>query len=320
MIVEVSGLGVIGRRLHTELLASNDVELVRLRTRRPDAVSAQLGGAPRTEVVGADEPVRADWAALTVEAAAHRDALARYRSARVPVVSCCDDAAVIDGLLGGVGTPVVVGAAFSPGLTDVMASHTLTLLDEVDELHVARHGAAGSACVAARARAIRQPARDWRDGEWVERPPGSGRELCFFPEPVRGLDAYRANLSEVATLHAAHPGVARLSNRITMRRRERLPAAVGLPAVPAPNNPASLGAAVVEARGRVGAGSESVLLGVVDRVDGATAALMASCGNQLVARGDQLTGTLTAGQVAPSVVMLAALAERGVSVARFGPQ
>jgi hypothetical protein len=39
-----------------------------------------------------------------------------------------------------------------------------------------------------------------------------------------------------------------------------------------------------------------------------------------VTRGDQITGTLTAGQVAPSVVMLAELAERGVSVARFGPQ
>ena len=33
---------------------------------------------------------------------------------------------------------------------------------------------------------------DWRDGGWVSRTGGSGRELCWFPDPVGGRDCYRA--------------------------------------------------------------------------------------------------------------------------------
>jgi hypothetical protein len=172
----------VGRRLLTELLSTPSVELVRVRSRRHEVAAAQVGGLERVEIVRPGQPVHADWAAITVEASAQRTALRRTAEADVPAVSCCDDPELIAELLDGElsSTPVVVGAALSPGLTDVMAAHAATLLEEATELHVARHGVGGPACAEARSQALRRAGRVWRDGAWVERSAGSGRELWFF--------------------------------------------------------------------------------------------------------------------------------------------
>ncbi|MBK6970585.1 MAG: hypothetical protein IPH29_16115 [Candidatus Microthrix sp.] len=232
-------------------------------------------------------------------------------------MSCCDDPELIAELLDGElsSTPVVVGAALSPGLTDVMAAHAATLLEEATELHVARHGVGGPACAEARSQALRRAGRVWRDGAWVERSAGSGRELWFFPEPVGGRDPYRADLAELQTLHAAHPQLERLTARISMTRRERMSVAVGLPPLPSAQKPSGMGAAIVEARGRQGSTTTAVVLGVVDRLEGAVAALIATCGEQLE---QPPNGAVTAGQLAPPRTMLDSLARRGVSIARFG--
>ncbi|MBK6970586.1 MAG: hypothetical protein IPH29_16120 [Candidatus Microthrix sp.] len=52
MIVEVVGLGAVGRRLLTELLSTPSVELVRVRSRRHEVAAAQVGGLERVEIVG----------------------------------------------------------------------------------------------------------------------------------------------------------------------------------------------------------------------------------------------------------------------------
>ena len=319
MIVELVGWGAVGRRLLSELLSTRSVELVRVRSRRVDVAAAQVGGLARVEVVGEGRRVDADWMAVTTEAGAQRSALRLAADAGIPAVSVCDDPDLVTELLEGWAAPVVVGATFSPGLTDVMAVHAAGLLDEVTELHVARHLSGSRSCAEARARALKREGRDWRDGAWLERAAGSGRELWFFPSPVDGQDTYRADLAEVHTLRAAHPEVARLSARISMNRRERLPVMVGLPPFPSPQKPAGVGAAVVEARGRQGTSTASVVLGVVDRIEAATAALAATCGELLVSGGaERRSCAITAGQVAPSVSMLKVLARRGVTIARFG--
>ena len=306
MIVELVGLGAVGRRLLSELLSTRSVELVRVRSRRVDVAAAQVGGLARVEVVGEGRRVDADWMAVTTEAGAQRSALRLAADAGIPAVSVCDDPDLVTELLEGWAAPVVVGATFSPGLTDVMAVHAAGLLDEVTELHVARHLSGSRSCAEARARALKREGRD-------------GRELWFFPSPVDGQDTYRADLAEVHTLRAAHPEVARLSARISMNRRERLPVMVGLPPFPSPQKPAGVGAAVVEARGRQGTSTASVVLGVVDRIEAATAALAATCGELLVSGGaERRSCAITAGQVAPSVSMLKVLARRGVTIARFG--
>ena len=317
MIVEVVGLGAVGRRLLTELLSTPSVELVRVRSRRHEVAAAQVGGLERVEVVRPGRSVQADWVAVTVEAAAQRTALRQAADAGIPAVSSCDDPALMAELLNGelARTPLVVGAALSPGLTDVMAAHAATLLDETTELHVARHGVGGPACAEARSQALRRAGHGWRDGAWAEREAGSGRELWFFPSPIGGRDTYRADLAEVQTLHVAHPEVERITARISMTRRERMAVAVRLPPLPSAQKPAGMGAAVVEARGRTGSTTATVLLGVVDRLDAAAAALIATCGEHLQ---QAPAGAVTAGQVASPITMLDGLARRGVSIARFG--
>ena len=60
MIVEVVGLGAVGRRLLTELLSTPSVELVRVRSRRHEVAAAQVGGLERVEIVRQGQPVHAD--------------------------------------------------------------------------------------------------------------------------------------------------------------------------------------------------------------------------------------------------------------------
>lgn len=183
VIVELVGLGAVGRRLLSELLSTRSVELVRVRSRRVDVAAAQVGGLARVEVVGEGRRADADWMAVTTEAGAQRSALRLAADAGIPAVSVCDDPDLVTELLEGWAAPVVVGATFSPGLTDVMAVHAAGLLDEVTELHVARHLSGSRSCAEARARALKREGRDWRDGAWLERAAGSGRELWFFPSP-----------------------------------------------------------------------------------------------------------------------------------------
>ena len=81
-------------------------------------------------------------------------------------------------------TTLVVGAAMSPGLSGLIARHLASQLATSDEIHVAVHGTAGPACARQHHRALAGFAPGWHDGEWIERRAGSGRELCWFPEPV----------------------------------------------------------------------------------------------------------------------------------------
>jgi len=58
---------------------------------------------------------------------------------------------------------------------------------------------------------------------------------------------------------------------------------------------------------------------VVDRLEGAVAALVAVCGERLMSPdGRALGGGVTAGELGSSVAMLDSLGRRGVTIARFG--
>src|SRR5690606_16774886 len=111
--------------------------------------------------------------------------------------------------------------AMSPGLSCLLVRHAAGTLDQVDEIHVSRHGAAGPACARQRLRALRGTAVDWRDGAWVRRPGFSGRELSWFPDPIGARDCYRADLAEPALLVPSFPGVQRVTARLAASRRDR---------------------------------------------------------------------------------------------------
>ena len=76
---------------------------------------------------------------------------------------------------------LVVGAAASPGMTGLLLSSLQSNFDTIDEAHVALHGTGGPNCAVQHHRALAGQSIGWHDGEWLRRPGGSGRELCWFP-------------------------------------------------------------------------------------------------------------------------------------------
>ena len=118
----------------------------------------------------------------------------------VPIVSVTDRIADVQALLELddtarlQGVPLVIGAGMSPGLTGLLARHLVGQLESCEEIHVAVHGTAGPACARQQHRALAGHAHGLHDGEPIVKPAGSGRELCWFPEPVGAYDCYRAEL------------------------------------------------------------------------------------------------------------------------------
>lgn len=196
------------------------------------------------------------------------------------VVSCSDDVDDVRRLLAldaeakARGVSVVIGAGFSPGYTCLLARHAANRFDTVDEIHVARSGTGGPACARQHHRARSRTALDWRDGGWQRRPGGSGRELCWFPDPIGAEDCYRAELPDALLLVPAFPGVGRVTARLAASRSDRLTAQ--LPMLRKPHPEGLVGAVRVEVRGRRGTAQDVLVLGALDRpavAAGAVAAL-----------------------------------------------
>ncbi len=172
------------------------------------------------------------------------------------------------------GVPLVVGAGFMPGLTCLMARVGADGFDLVDEVHVAKAGTGGPACARQHHRALSSLAVDWRDGRWTRRPGGSGRELCWFPDPVAGRDCYRGALPDALLLVPAFSGVDRVTARMAATRRDRLTAP--LPMMRRPHPEGGVGAVRVELRGRRGRERSVVVFGAQARPAEATAVVAAS--------------------------------------------
>jgi saccharopine dehydrogenase-like NADP-dependent oxidoreductase len=148
---------------------------------------------------------------LVVAAPSALDVVEQGLAAGVPVVTVADGIAAVEALLAldrsarAAGTSLVVGAGMAPGLTDLLACEAALAFDAVEEIHVAKAGTAGPSCARQHHRALGEEALDWRDGNWVRRAGGSGRELCWFPEPVGGRDCYRAALPDALLVVPAWP-------------------------------------------------------------------------------------------------------------------
>jgi hypothetical protein len=211
---------------------------------------------------------------------------------------------------------LVVGAAVSPGLSGVLARHLAGQLHLVDEIHVAMHGTGGPSCARQHHGALGGTAMGWHDGEWIVRPGGSGRELCWFPEPVGSADCYRAALADPALLHQAFPEAERISARVSATRRDRLTAR--LPMLAPPHRDGDRGALRVEVRGSVVGGARVThLVGAVGRTGdlaGAVAGLFAvAC-----AQGRTRSGVVIAGDDRDlSAWMLRSLADVGVMLQEY---
>ena len=210
---------------------------------------------------------------------------------------------------------VVVGAAFSPGLGCVLAAHAATRFDRVDEIHVAKVGTGGPACAHQRHRALGEAGADWHDGAWGRRRGGSGRTLCWFPDPVRGVDCYRGAFPEPLLLTTAFPSVSRVTARAGANRRDRLTAR--LPMLRRPHPEGGLGALRVEVRGRRGTALDEYVLGAIDRPGVAAGTVAAMAAAWLIEGRLTRPGAGGLAELVEPTPFLATLADRGVKAAVF---
>jgi saccharopine dehydrogenase-like NADP-dependent oxidoreductase len=252
----------------------------------------------------------------------HRPLAEKALEKGVHVVSVADDPEEVRGLLAldaearERSLSIVVGAAFAPGLSCVLARHAAAGFDATLEIHVASLGTGGPACARGHHAALSADAIDWRDGGWRRRPGGSGRELCWFPDPVGGADCYRAGMPDALILVPAFPGVRRVTARMAATRRDRLTA--WLPMLRPPHPEGVLGAVRVEVRGRRGPAHDAKVLGALDRpaVAAGTVAALAAVWTAAGRLGRSGAGGL-AELVTEPVPFLRELAHRGVKAAVF---
>ncbi|MBV8161550.1 MAG: hypothetical protein JO265_11560 [Acidimicrobiia bacterium] len=323
MRVIIVGAGAVGARAARQLMSvitPDELVIVERDTTLRAAVVDSLGAPAREGTDDDVAPERDDVVVLAAPGPQRSVAeLALERGAHaVSASDAVEDAKALldlDAEARERGRHLVVGAAFSPGLACVLASHAATRFDRVDEIHVAKVGTGGPACAHQRHRALGEAGADWHDGGWGRRRGGSGRTLCWFPDPVRGVDCYRGGFPEPLLLTAAFPTVRRVTARAGANRRDRLTAR--LPMLRRPHPEGGLGALRVEVRGRRGAALDEYVLGAIDR-PGVAAGTVAALAAAWIIQG-RLTRPGAGGlaELVEPTPFLAALAERGVKAAVF---
>ncbi|HEX9995412.1 MAG TPA: Gfo/Idh/MocA family oxidoreductase [Acidimicrobiales bacterium] len=319
------GAGAVGARIARQLVPGDGVDSLVVVDRdriRAAAVVASLGAPALPAPPGGASLQGADVVVVAVPTGGHRTVAEQALEQGAHVVSVSDavgdvrDLLALDAEARERDLSVVVGAGFSPGLTCLLARHAAAGFDEVDEIHVAKFGTAGPACARHHHQALTERAVDWREGAWVTRPGGSGRELSWFPDPVGPLDCYRAGLPDALLLAPAVPGVARVTARVAATRRDRFTSR--FPMLRPPHPEGLVGAVRVEVRGRRGRGRDVRVLGALDRPGVAAGAVAAVAA--LWAAESRLARPGAAGLaelVAEPVPFLTELGRRGVRAAAF---
>jgi hypothetical protein len=325
--VLLDGVGAVGIRAARQLVDTPGVDALLIATRSParaEEVADALGDRAHALDRSSDDPlpdgVDAIAAALPTDLGV---SLARRAlEAGVPFASTIDDAHAVNALLEldeqarRDGVLVAPSCGLAPGLADVLARHAAGALDSVDEIHVARSGVSGRACLATVRKARREPALEWRDGAWHEERHGSA-ELVWFPDPI-GARECEPVAAGVSLLVRAFPGVARATVRLgePPPRRRAWPGRRDLDE--------SWGSARVEVWGWQGRVRESMVYGVIDRTAvaaGTVLAVAAACLAGVVpglgARDGPTAGVHGLAALVEPVPFFAELARRGVKAAAF---
>ena len=323
MRVILLGAGAVGARAARQLVSVvslDELVVVERNDSLRSAVVESLGDPARAGSDGDAVPERGD--VLILAAPMHqRPVVERALERGAHVVSTSDAVEDVKALLDFDAEArerrlhVVAGAAFSPGLACVLAAHAASRFDRVDEIHVAKVGTGGPACAHQRHRALGEAGADWHDGGWGRRRGGSGRTLCWFPDPVQGVDCYRGGFPEPLLLTTAFPSVRRVTARAGANRRDRLTSR--LPMLRRPHPEGGLGALRVEVRGRRGTAVDEYVLGAVDRPGVAAGTVAAMAAAWLIEGRLSRTGAGGLAELVEPTPFLATLAERGVKAAVF---
>jgi hypothetical protein len=317
--VAVVGCGVTGRRLVRRLAAEarplalydTDRAAVRVLAEQVGAVAVD----DLTDLIGAAVVVCA-------QPGPHAPLTARLLAAATSVVSTADALPDVQELLDlegaaiANGVSLVVGAGMAPGLSGLVAASIGSGLSLVDEIHVAAHGTGGPACAAQHHRALGDTALGWHDGEWIERPGGSGRELVWFPDPVGPRDCYRAAVADPVLLQRAFPDVQRVSARVSATRRDRLTAR--LPMLTPPHADGDRGGLRVEVRGFSASGArESLVTGAAGDVADLAAAVAAATSMACLDGAADVGVHILGGGTLDDVAILAEVCRLGVRLQEF---
>jgi hypothetical protein len=317
-IVAVVGAGVTGTRVAEVLMAGGArVAVVDVRAAAATALARRVAGV----VIDLDGARSADIAVLAHPAPQAADA-ARLLAAGVPVVSMSDDVDDVRNLLELAplalqhGVTLVVGAAMAPGLSGLLARQLSTHLDGVDEIHVAMHGTGGPSCARQHHRALGGTSVGLHDGEWIRRPAGAGRELCWFPEPINAYDCYRAEMPEPVLLSRVFPTVGRMSARMSATRRDRFTAR--LPMLSPPHREGGIGAVRVDVRGSLANGERETLIAGAAVRSGVAAAVVAATMTRWVLDGASVDGVVVLGdERLPTAELLESIRAAGVPLYEF---
>lgn len=316
----VVGLGAVGSRVVHQLTSSGLPVVV-----HDPFVLGDVDGTSGIQRVFAIEDLSGDHVAAAVLCGpAPHGAIARDLIGRgVNVISTTDDPDDVYAMLSlenechRLDRTVVVGAAASPGMSGLLAAELARRVDNVDEIHVAFHGTGGPACARQHHRALGGDALGWHDGEWIERPGGSGRELLWFPEPIGGKDCYRAELADPIVLQRAFAHTQRISARVSATRRDRLTAR--LPMMSPPHAEGGLGGLRVEVRGSKNGRRVTEVAGIAERTAMVAAAVAASVADQVIGRGTNTPRgvvVLGDGQLDDEALVTAVI-QRGISVFEY---
>ena len=315
----VIGAGAVGARAVRQLVESPDVDEVVVVDTDPVRQAAIVESSGRKAVAGTAD-AGADAVLLAGPCNTHAGMARQHVAAGRPVISTSDSIDDVRALLAlhaeaiRHGVPVAAGAAFSPGYSCVLARHAATSFTTVTEVHVARSGTGGPACARQHHEALTGEALDWRDGEWQRRAAGSGRELCWFPDPIGARDCSRAELPDALLLEPVFPGVARVTARLSATRRDRLSA--HLPMLRKPHPEGLVGATRVEVRGERDGTTDALVLGALDR-PAVAAAATAALALRWAVDGRLPAGAGGLGRLDDPVAFLSELVTVGIKAAVF---
>jgi len=211
---------------------------------------------------------------------------------------------------------LIVGAASSPGMSGLLVRHLALSFDSIDEVHVALHGTGGPACARQHHRALSGQSIGWHDGEWLRRPAGSGRELCWFPEPVGAYDCYRAELPDPLLIKRAFPELERVTGRVTATRRDRVFSRV--PMMIPPQAEGGMGGLRVEVRGMKNGARLVDVIAVAERVGQVAGVVAANTAHAIDINKIEKHGVHVLGDESmPNAWLIAQICNAGVNLHSF---
>ena len=323
-MIGIFGAGVVGARVaeslsiesQTSIVVYDSSQIVAQRlARRLSETNSLIKATNRSELHRAKVVVLAG-------PSPHTPVAKEFLGKGVSIVSTSDDIADCLNLLSlsDLATEnkatLIIGAASSPGMSGLLVRNLSKAFDSIDEVHIALHGTGGPACARQHHRALSGQSIGWHDGEWLRRPAGSGRELCWFPEPVGAYDCYRGELPDPLLIKRAFPELVRVTARVSATRRDRVFAR--LPMLIPPRAEGGMGGLRVEVRGTKNGERVVDVVGVAERV-GQVAGVVSGCVARSISVGEiSQPGAFVLGESSlPNEALLSRVMASGVQAHSF---